>query len=192
MFDNKWNSNLMLDFSPRMKEYLSRTAIIYWHVTNPEIGKPEVALIINDTDEYITKFGNIKKIILEIRPGFEKTSYGPVMYYLFAVIDKEKNIIEYIFDKPINIFNQEEVDAFYEMALQKYIHLFFIGPNFEEINMYEIENVYELSIGLDLIVNRGRKYGMIDFEKAVNEFYEKFTTDELYRKKKDGFDIIAI
>lgn len=192
ILNNKWKNQYDFNLSSSGIDFSTRAGIFYLHLNIPEVPKEEVVLILNDPDKYILKFKKIKRILFEMFYGFESTTNGPIMYYLFAISDKTTNRVEYIFDKPINIFSEEEVNTFYELANQEYIHLLLMGPGEEIIKIYEIKNSFDIEFGLDLIVKRGKNYEMKNYELAVNEYYNLYTPDEIYKKKKQGFDIIGI
>lgn len=192
IINNKWKNQYDFNLSAPGIDFSSRMGIFYLHLNIPDVPNEEVVLILNDPDRYILKFKNINRILFEMFYGFERTANGPIMYYLFAISDKATNQVEYILDKPINIFSDFEVNTFYELANQEYIHLLMMGPGEEIIKIYEIQNSYDIGFGLDLIVKKGRTYEMKNYELAVNEYYNLYTPEELYKKKKQGFDIIAI
>lgn len=191
-FNNKWNVPVVINFEKGAGNILNPGRIYKHHIKHPDFNKEEIILIIADYPQYINKFKEMSSVYFEIFWGFEKTSYGLLMYFLFALSENKSIYPEYLLDMPVNIFDDATINDFTTLINQKYFHLYLMDSEMNKIRSYEIENNYDLWVGISLAVNNRDRYSMDNLFAAVREYNSKYSLEDLYSRHKDGFYMFSL
>lgn len=181
LHSNKWNWNgLQLENISIPQRYLSQPGIFYHTINVDESVGPEIALFIYDPTEFIYDIENVNPFRFNIKSLAIRTSYGPICTLLFFIDDPIiPNYPFVLYDKPVDLTNNQMLEPYYALGNQEYVHLILLDVNLDIIRLIEFENTFELSESFDFLrsINLNPQ---IDFGKACEEYYSRYTLRDLY------------
>lgn len=149
-------------------------------VLDDKIGE-ERMIIIYDEEYYISQLSNTYPFKFFYKPGIIKTKHGPVMFNLCYVEnpDSKSNPI-FMTDYHTNPLDNEDIRIWYELAMQTHIHIALVTNSGEVMGFYELPNNFIKERGLDELREAASAIEMVDFKKALEEYYEKYSLYDLF------------
>ena len=185
--NNKWIHGLTKIVLPPLPPDFMRNAGIFYLslILDKEVGEEEV-LIIFDPTEFIYKLRDVVPFNFYMSSVELNTSYGPVYSFLFWVTDPKDNHEAFaVFDKPIDISKPQLIRPWLKLANQTHIHLLLLDKNYETAGFYEFDNTFGFSDAIE-IISKIKPDRVLDFVKAVNEYFNMFSLEELFEMVKES------
>ena len=149
-------------------------------VLDPRVGT-EVVLFIVDYTEFAHDIARLDPFQLHIKSGLVPCSAGPVLFFLFWLPDPKAPHNSFaIFECTVNPNDPNMMQPYWDLARQSHWHVFVIGPDDEELNWFEFENIFNLHATLEPVASIISKFPCRNFDEAKLEFQERFTIDDLF------------
>ena len=148
-------------------------------VLDPNIGS-ETVLFIVDYTPFAHEIAQLKPFKLNINPGLVFCSTGPILFLLFTLPQPLEHGHPFaVFEITLNPNDSEMMQPFWNLAKQSHWHVFVIGPNNEELNWFEFENIFNLEAILESFDRAASKHPCTDFDVAKSEFLQRYTVEDL-------------
>lgn len=145
---NKWNwNNLQFENISIPEKYVNQPGIFYHTINVDDSVGQEIALFIYDPTEFIYEVENLNPFKFNLKSFGIRTSYGPICSLLFFIDDPiNQNYPFVLFDKPVDISNNQMLEPYYTLGAQTHFHLFLLDVNFDIIRVMEFENAFNLIV----------------------------------------------
>jgi hypothetical protein len=187
--NNKWtdiSANIKLTgFPEKFNNY--NGILILTTIVDSKIGEENI-LIIRDSTDFIYELAKVKPFRMIVKPGIEKTNYGPVFYLLISIENPVLPSKPFaIYDKAYDPNNKEHILFLNNLANQTHWHVFLLNKDNKQIGSYEFENVFDLDLFVPIFVKICAGKETIDFNKAREAYEMKNSLEELYERKIEVF-----
>ena len=143
-----------------------------------EVGR-EVLLVMQDSTDFVYDIVKIKPFRLFLKPGAVQTSFGPVVFILWYVLDPSGENVFCTFESTLNIHDPKIVSPYEKLSKQSDWHLLIMGMEQEVLEYYEFENNFGLDESIKLLKESCINMPCIDFNMAKQEFEQTYTIKDL-------------
>ena len=143
-----------------------------------EIGV-ETILCIREEGQNLADLDAIRRINLILRGGVIRTSFGPVVFFLFRISNLDAPEPTLTYEMTINPYDPPMFAEFWDLARQTHWHVFVLNKDDEEVRWFEIENHYGLDKSLQSLIEASKRMPYIDFNSAKAEYESKYSIDYL-------------
>lgn len=141
----------------------------------------EVALYWIDHTPFVHELAAIRPFQFFLRSGLFRSDHGPLMWMLFYVPNPAGNPQPFAsVECHVNPFEPSQVALWRSLANQTHWHLTLLGAGNEVEDFFEFENRYGLAEALDTMDEACRGMHVTDFMRAKQEFWDRYTMDDLY------------
>jgi len=142
----------------------------------------EVGLYWLDPTPFIRELAGVRPFRLFTRGGLFSSAHGPLMWQLFYVPNPKPQPQPFAsVECHINPSDSKQVSVWRRLANQTHWHLTLLGAGNKVADFFEFENVFGLEEALDTMERTCRGMRVTDFTAAKQEFWDRFTMDDLYR-----------
>jgi hypothetical protein len=142
----------------------------------------EVGLYWLDPTPFIHDLAAVRPFQLFMRGGLFRSAHGPLMWLLFYVPNPKPEPQPFAsVECHINPCDAEQVGIWRRLANQTHWHLTLLGAGNEVADFFEFENIFGLDDALDTMEQACGGMRVTDFMAAKQEFWDRFTMDDLYR-----------
>ena len=141
----------------------------------------EVGLYWLDPTAFIFELAAVRPFKLFMRGGLFRSKHGPLMWQLFYVPNPKPEPQPFAsVECHIDPCDSQQVGIWRRLANQTHWHLTLLGAGNQVADFFEVENVFRLDDALDTMEQACRGMRVTDFMAAKQEFWERFTMDDLY------------
>jgi hypothetical protein len=158
---------------------LAQRGIVPWGLTlSTEIGIEVVLLLIQD-DETCAELEGVEIVRMNLKTGLCQTSFGPVFWLLFQLLDPARPGEFITFEYPVNLSDGQIVTALQDLAAQDYWHLFLLDPTGQVRKFVEFRNSFELGRGLEASLGYLAANPGLRFDAARSEYERLYSIEDL-------------
>lgn len=141
----------------------------------------EVALYWLDRTPFIREMARIRPFRLFMRSGLYRSDFGPLMWLLFYVPNSQPQPQPFgSVECHINPCDSKQVVMWRRLANQSYWHLTLLGAGNAVADFFEFENAFLLDEAVDTMEQACHGMQVTDFMAAKQQFWDRFTMDDLY------------
>jgi hypothetical protein len=180
-FNNKWDLGKVCWEPVVLPSYLDGySGILPLQVTlDPSIGS-ETAIYIFDRTPFAHEIAALRPFNLNLLTGLIPCQAGPVLFLLFWLPQPAGEGVFAAFENTVNPHSVEHLQPYWDLARQTHWHVFVLGPDNEELDWFEFENLFAIGDTLDQVADVIPSYPCVNFDKAKAEFEAQYTMDDLF------------
>jgi hypothetical protein len=141
----------------------------------------EVALYWLDPTPFVHELATVRPFQLFMHGGLFRSAHGPLMWQLFYVPNPKPKPQPFAsVECHINPCDPNQMGMWRRLANQTHWHLALLGAGNKVADFFEFENVFGLDDALDTMDKACRGMRITNFMAAKQEFWDRFTMDDLY------------
>jgi hypothetical protein len=157
-----------------------RSGLIQWRATLDDgIGQERVIFIFDDST-FVFDLAHLQPFVFHLKSRLIATSHGPVLSLLFWLSNPHGPDPFSMWDVTLNPYDPRLVLPYWQLAHQSHWHVFVLGFADEVLNMFEIENDFELPSTLRAVVEACAGSSPGDFQLAKAEYEATYTLRDLF------------
>jgi hypothetical protein len=146
---------------------------------DPLIGE-EVLLCWIDKLPFMTRLVNVVPFDLRLKAGLARTSFGPLLFFVFYVPDPDRHGNPYVaVDVHVDPLQEAHLAKWEGLATQSHWHFVYLDENLRLVDLKEFPNTFGVAETLASV--RAACKGQIggSFDLAKSEFCGKYTVTDL-------------
>ena len=182
MLMNKWENGETcwgkIEFPEFMNEYSGIAPMNV--ILDPDIGA-ETILCIIDRTEFAKDLAELSPFNMHLSIGLFRCEAGPLISCFFWLENPYGNDPYTSYENTLNPHDPNLLAPYWNLARQTHWHVFLIGPDNEELNWYEFQNVFKVAGKLKDIEKMVIDIPCSDFMEAKREYEQRNSMDERYR-----------
>ena len=175
LFNNRWTGSRSawapVPLPPELDSYSGVTP--FRVVLDRRVGT-EVGLFIVDRTPFVREIAKLNPLHLDVASGLAPCAPGPVLFIFYSLSQAGRTERLVSFENTINPHDPAMMQLHFELAKQTHWHVFVVGPGNEELNWYEVENVFGLDSTLEQAVSVLDEYPCRDFNAAKADFQARY------------------
>lgn len=180
--NNKWSGDkYTLPSLPLSPQAFEQPCVVPVKIVlTPSVGEETILCFIDPTD-FIHELASLKPFRLFLPSGVVKTDYGPVAFFLFAVMNPESMKPFALIEHTLNPFDTTMFTPYHDLARQTHWHVFLLANNRICVRGVELPNTYKFDKALSDFTFMTQGMSCSDFSKAKEQFRSTYTIDDLFK-----------
>jgi hypothetical protein len=185
-YNNKWVHGLVNFILPTLPQgFMDEVGIYYLSITLDKNVGEEVVLIIFDPTDFIYDLKAVRPFRFFTSSVAVNTNFGPIYSFIFWVAQpNDVNKSFTIFDKPLDISIPDSIEPWTRLGNQTHLHLLLVDRNYQVQDFFEFENEFGFDKAAEIISQLDASR-VIDYDKAEQEYFNKYSLKELYEAVKN-------